>query len=134
QAELVAGRGVDVIVAQGTEAGGFTGGVSALPLIPQVIDAVHPIPVIAAAGVADGRGFAAVLALGAQGVQLGTRFLASTEATIGDDWKQAILAASSEDAVKAEFWPDIYPPVREGSFPVVPRSLRTDFIDRWLEH
>jgi nitronate monooxygenase/enoyl-[acyl-carrier protein] reductase II len=133
QAEQVAERGVDVIVAQGTEAGGFTGGVSAMPLIPQVVDAVTPIPVVAAGGIADGRGFAAALALGAQGIQLGTRFLASTEATISEEWKQAIVDAHSEDAVKAEFWLNVFPLRREGGFPVVPRSLRTAFIEEWLE-
>jgi enoyl-[acyl-carrier protein] reductase II len=134
QAERVAERGVDVIVAQGTEAGGFTGAVSALPLVPQVVDAVSPIPVVAAGGIADGRGFAAALTLGAQGIQLGTRFLASTEATLSQDWKDAILAARSEDAVKAEFWPDVFPPWSPDAFPVVPRAIRTPFIEEWQGH
>jgi nitronate monooxygenase/enoyl-[acyl-carrier protein] reductase II len=102
QADLVAERGVDVIIAQGTEAGGFTGLLSTMALVPQVVDAVSPIPVLAAGGIADGRGIAAAVMLGAQGVNMGTRFLASAEANISDDWKQAILAAQSEEAVKAE--------------------------------
>jgi len=133
QADLVAERGVDVIIAQGTEAGGFTGLLSTMALVPQVVDAVSPIPVLAAGGIADGRGIAAAVMLGAQGVNMGTRFLASAEANISDDWKQAILAAQSEEAVKAEIWKDIFPPAREGAFDVVPRALRTPFINEWQE-
>jgi nitronate monooxygenase len=75
--------GVDIVVAQGWEAGGHVRGtVATLPLIPAVVDAVSPTPVIAAGGIADGRGLAAVLALGAAGAWIGTRFLASEEAVI----------------------------------------------------
>ena len=75
--------GVDVVVAQGWEAGGHVRGtVATLPLVPSVIDAVAPTPVVAAGGIADGRGLAAVLALGADAAWIGTRFLASTEAAI----------------------------------------------------
>jgi enoyl-[acyl-carrier protein] reductase II len=82
QAQRAAEAGVGIIIAQGSEAGGFGGVVSALVLIPQVVDAVRPVPVpvVAAGGIADGRGLAAALVLGAQGVNLGTRFLASAEA------------------------------------------------------
>jgi enoyl-[acyl-carrier protein] reductase II len=80
QAEQAAEAGVDVIIAQGTEAGGFSGSVSTLALVPQVVDAVSPLPVLASGGIADGRGFAAALALGAQGVSMGTRFLAAPSA------------------------------------------------------
>src|SRR6476659_2083855 len=81
QAEGVADAGVDVIVAQGWEAGGhWWGGVATLPLVPAVVDAVAPLPVVAAGGIADGRGLAAVLALGAAGAWLGTRFVMSEEA------------------------------------------------------
>src|SRR5262249_48174525 len=93
QAREAAERGVDAIIAQGSEAGGFGGTVAALALVPQVVDAVSPIPVVAAGGIADGRGLAAALLLGAQGVNIGTRFLASAEAPIGEAWKQALLAA-----------------------------------------
>lgn len=131
QARDVAARGVDVIIAQGTEAGGFTGMVAGSVLVPQVVDAVSPIPVVAAGGIGDGRGLAAALVLGAQGVNVGTRFLASTEASISDGWKQAILDAKSEDAVKADIWDDIFPKPSGGAFDVVPRALRSGFIDEW---
>src|SRR6266498_4435 len=100
QAVQAAERGVDVIIAQGSEAGGFGGVVGTMALAPQVVDAVSPLPVVVAGGIADGRGLAAALLLGAQGVNIGTRFLASTEAAIGDDWKLAILTAQSEEAIK----------------------------------
>ncbi len=131
QAVQAAERGVDVLIAQGSEAGGRGGTVAALPLIPQVVDAVSPIPVLAAGGIADGRGLAAALVLGAQGVQMGTRFLASAEAPIADAWKRAILAAESEDAVKVEFWNVIMPRPRGGGNDTVIRALRTPFIEEW---
>jgi enoyl-[acyl-carrier protein] reductase II len=131
QARQVAARGVDVIIAQGTEAGGFTGRVAGFVLVPQVVDAVSPIPVVAAGGIADGRGLAAALVLGAQGVNVGTRFLASAEAAVSDAWKQAIVNARSEDAVKVDVWDDIFPKPAGGAFDVVPRALRTAFIDEW---
>jgi enoyl-[acyl-carrier protein] reductase II len=134
QACEAAERGVDVIIAQGSEAGGFGGTVAALTLIPQVVDAVHPLPVVAAGGIADGRGLAAALILGAQGVNIGTRFLASAEAPIGEAWKQAILAAESEDAVKAEVWNDIVPLPGGGGYGTVPRAPRTPFLEEWQSH
>ena len=90
QAREAAGRGVDVVIAQGSEAGGqgMVPGVGALALVPQVVDAVAPIPVLAAGGVADGRGLAAALVLGAAGVNVGTRFLASDEAGVDVAWKR----------------------------------------------
>src|SRR3954470_2422351 len=90
QAIEAAERGVDVIIAQGGEAGGFGGTVSTMTLVPQVVDAVTPIPVVAAGGIFDGRGIAAAFMLGAVGVNMGTRFLASKEAPIDDIWKHAI--------------------------------------------
>ena len=81
QAEEAVAAGADVIVAQGGEAGGNSGWVSTMVLVPQVVDVAGDIPVVAAGGIADGRGLAAALALGAQGVNLGTRFLATTEMT-----------------------------------------------------
>jgi nitronate monooxygenase/enoyl-[acyl-carrier protein] reductase II len=73
-----------------------------MALVPQVVDVVSPIPVVAAGGIFDGRGIAAAFMLGAVGVNMGTRFLASKEAPIEDAWKAAIAAAQSEDAVKPE--------------------------------
>ena len=130
QAKQAAEQGVDVIVAQGTESGGFGGTVAALALIPQVVDAVRPIPVVAAGGIADGRGLAAALVLGAQGINIGTRFLASVEAPISETWKQAIIAAESEDAIKVEVWNDIFPR-GTGAYETVPRAIRTPFIEKW---
>lgn len=129
QAERGAERGVDVIVAQGGEAGGYGGSVATMALVPQVVDAVRPIPVVAAGGIFDGRGLAAALMLGAVGVNVGTRFLASREATIRDAYKQAILAAASEDAVKFDPLNDLLPSPGTRGYGTVLRSLRTPFID-----
>ena len=96
-AKRVAAGGVDIVVAQGTEAGGHTGRVGTLALVPQVVDAVTPVPVVAAGGIAEGRGIVAALALGAHGVWCGTAFLATHEANIFDWQKQRILAATEED-------------------------------------
>ena len=106
QARRAVELGVDVIIAQGSEAGGqgLALGVGAMALVPQVAEAVDPIPVLAAGGVADGRGLAAALVLGAQGANVGTRFLASEEATADEGWKRTILGAESEDAVRFEAW------------------------------
>ena len=134
QADQAAERGVDVIIAQGSEAGGHGGTVSAMALIPQVVDAVSPIPVVASGGIADGRGLAAALVLGAAGVNIGTRFLASEEAPISQDWKQMILEAASEEAVKFEAWNDIMPPLRSGGYETSLRAIRTAFIDQWQQH
>src|ERR1700759_683090 len=90
--------GLDAVVAQGTEAGGHTGRIAGMALIPQIVDAVK-IPVIAAGSIVDGRGLAAALALGAQGVWMGTRFIASTEAHAGGLYKQVIVDATDEDTV-----------------------------------
>jgi enoyl-[acyl-carrier protein] reductase II len=135
QAREAAERGVDVIIAQGSEAGGqgMAGGVGAMALVPQVVDAVHPIPVVVAGGVADGRGLAAALALGAQGANVGTRFLASEEASSDPAWREQIIAAESEDAVRFETWSELFPPPRESAYAVVPRVLRTSFVEHWQE-
>jgi enoyl-[acyl-carrier protein] reductase II len=95
QAIQAADRGVDVIIAQGSEAGGYTGSISTMALVPQAVDAVSPIPVVAAGGIYDGRGIAAAFMLGAVGVNIGTRFLASKEApltTIGSEQSSRTLA------------------------------------------
>lgn len=93
----VAEGGTDVVVAQGAEAGGHTGRVGTMALVPQVVDAVAPKPVLAAGGIGDGRGLAAALCLGAVGVWVGTAFLVSKEAAWDDTLKQRILDASEED-------------------------------------
>jgi nitronate monooxygenase/enoyl-[acyl-carrier protein] reductase II len=134
QAIEAADKGVDVIIAQGSEAGGHGGTVSALTLIPQVVDAVNPIPVVASGGISDGRGLAAALVLGASGVSVGTRFLASQEAPVNIAWKKMILEAASEDAVKFYAWNDIMPPLRSGGYKTSLRAIRTPFIDRWQEN
>lgn len=90
--------GCDVVIAQGTEAGGHTGSVASLALWPQVVDAVD-VPVIAAGGLFDGRGLAAALALGCEGVWMGTRFIASTEAHAAQVYKDAIVAMGEGDTV-----------------------------------
>lgn len=90
--------GCDVVVAQGTEAGGHTGRIAGLALIPQIVDAVK-IPVLAAGSIVDGRGLAAALALGAQGVWVGTRFIASHEARAAREFKQRITEAGGGDTL-----------------------------------
>jgi len=131
QAVEAAERGADVIIAQGGEAGGYGGTVSTMTLVPQVVDAVSPIPVVAAGGIFDGRGVAAALMLGAVGVNIGTRFLASQEAPIEPEWKQAILAAQSEDTTKLDLLNDIRPLPGTGGYGTVLRSLHTSFMDEW---
>jgi NAD(P)H-dependent flavin oxidoreductase YrpB (nitropropane dioxygenase family) len=92
--------GVDIVIAQGWEAGGHVRGtVATMPLIPAVVDAVSPAPVVAAGGIADGRGLAAALALGASGAWIGTRFLASYEAAIHSRYRERLLAANENDTV-----------------------------------
>ena len=90
--------GLDAVVAQGTEAGGHTGRIAGMALIPQMVDAVR-IPVVAAGAIVDGRGLAAALALGAQGVWIGTRFIASDEAHAGALYKQVIVDADDEATI-----------------------------------
>jgi NAD(P)H-dependent flavin oxidoreductase YrpB (nitropropane dioxygenase family) len=96
-ARRVHADGVDVVVAQGYEAGGHTGRVGTFALVPQVVDAVSPTPVVLAGGVGDGRAVAAALALGAQAVWVGTAFLATPEANILPEHRQHLLEASEED-------------------------------------
>jgi enoyl-[acyl-carrier protein] reductase II len=91
--------GADVVAAQGTEAGGHTGEIGGLALVPQVVDAVQ-IPVLAAGGIADGRGLVAALALGAQGVVVGTRFVATPEAQAAPQYREAILASAEADTIR----------------------------------
>ena len=132
QARQVAESGVDVIIAQGSEAGGNCGTVAGSVLLPQVVDAVAPVPVVAAGGVADGRGLAAALVLGAAGANVGTRFLASAESTVAEEWKRRIVAAQSEEAVRLTFWQEIFGASDPDAYDVVPRALRTPFSDELL--
>ena len=120
----------DVIVAQGSEAGGFSGFVSGLALIPQVVDVAGSIPVLAAGGIADGRGLAAALMLGAQGINFGTRFLTSVEAPVTDDWKRALLTADPEETLKFDVWHEVFPQAG-GAYEVAPRMLYSPFAREW---
>jgi nitronate monooxygenase len=98
--------GVDIVVAQGWEAGGHVwSGVATLPLVPAVVDAVTPVPVIAAGGIGDARGVAAVIALGAQTALLGTRFLLADEMPIHAEYRRRLIEATETDA---EWYPDLY--------------------------
>ncbi|HEX6292798.1 MAG TPA: nitronate monooxygenase [Herpetosiphonaceae bacterium] len=129
QAAAAAQAGVDLIVAQGTEAGGHTGSAGTLALLPAVVDAVGEIPVVAAGGIADGRGLAAVLMLGAVGAWLGTRFVASHEWG-GQPWEQrAVVAATADDTMRTS----VYDEVREAPFPagIADRVLRNRFVEEW---
>src|SRR3954463_1901284 len=102
EAKRAAAAGADVIVAQGWEAGGHVRGtVTTLALVPRVVDAVPPVPVVAAGGIADGRGLAAVLALGAAGAGVGPRFLGAREASIHDAYRQRLLEATEGDTYYA---------------------------------
>jgi nitronate monooxygenase len=129
QAIRAARAGVDVIIAQGTEAGGHTGSAGTLALLPAVVDAVGDVPVVAAGGIADGRGLAAVLMLGAVGAWLGTRFVASHEWAGGDWEKRAVLAATADDTLRTS----VYDQVRLAQFPegVADRVLRNGFNQTW---
>ena len=99
-------------------------------LVPQVVDIAGDIPVVAAGGIADGRGLAAALALGAQGVCMGTRFLAAAELGIADDWKQRILEADATDAVKVVNHERAMPPFSRPGARVTPRALPTPLIEQ----
>ena len=129
EAKVAARAGADIIVAQGTEGGGHIGLMGTMPLVPMVVSAVAPIPVLAAGGVADGRGLAAALALGADGVLLGTRFLATDESPIAKGFKQAILDSDGHDTLVTDIpdvasgntWPGAYVRVR-----------RNRFIEEWM--
>ncbi len=96
-AKMMERAGADAIIAEGTESGGHIGASTTMTLVPQVVDAVH-IPVIAAGGIADGRGFAAARMLGAEGVQIGTRFVAAEESIAHENYKNKIIAAKDIDS------------------------------------
>jgi len=119
-AERHAAAGVDLIVAQGTEAGGHTGEISTMVLVPEVVDAVAPTPVLAAGGIASGRQIAAALALGAEGVWCGSVWLTTEEAETDPVVKEKFLTASSADTVRSR------------SLTGKPaRMLRTAWTDEW---
>lgn len=128
-ARQAAALGADLIVAQGTEAGGHGGERALFPLLPAVVDAVAPLPVLAAGGIADGRGLLAALALGAQGVLIGTR-LAAAEEALGSEAAKARLVRSSGDATVRTRVFDI---VRDLPWPpgFTGRAVRNAFTARW---
>jgi NAD(P)H-dependent flavin oxidoreductase YrpB (nitropropane dioxygenase family) len=119
-------NGVDIIVAQGWEAGGHVwGSVATMALVPAVVDAVSPVPVIAAGGISDGRGLAAALALGASGAWIGTRFLASTELDIHERYRERLLKACETDTVYLQNLFDV-------GWPNAPhRALRNRIVTEW---
>jgi NAD(P)H-dependent flavin oxidoreductase YrpB (nitropropane dioxygenase family) len=129
EARRAAAAGADVIVAQGTEGGGHIGLMGTMVLVPQVVRAVAPVPVVAAGGVADGAGVAAALMLGAEGVLLGTRFLATPEAPFPDAYKQAICKSNGDDTLISELPDVISGRVWPGAFA---RALRNSFVQSWL--
>jgi enoyl-[acyl-carrier protein] reductase II len=133
QARAAVAARADVIVAQGGEAGGHGGDVSTLVLVAEVLDVAGATPVLAAGGIADGRGLAAVLAMGAQGAVMGTRFLASEEMGVAPEWKAAIVAAQARDAVKVAGHERVLPPFNRPHAPTTPRALRTPLIDALRE-
>ncbi len=111
---------VDVIVAQGFDAGGHTGNIGTMAVVPQIVDAVKPIPVAAAGGIADGRGLVAALALGAEGVWCGSMFLLSPEATFTEGQKDRVIAATEREAV-----------ITKAISGKTLRQLRTPFTEIW---
>ena len=128
-AREAAAAGVDLIVAQGTEAGGHTGSVSTLPLLQGVLEVAGDVPVVAAGGIATARGLAAVLAAGAQGAWIGTALLVAGEAGNSTAVRQRVIAATEADTIHTHTfddvtrtpWPDQYPG----------RALRNRFADEW---
>ncbi|MHB8377599.1 MAG: NAD(P)H-dependent flavin oxidoreductase [Dehalococcoidia bacterium] len=131
-AKRAAAAGVDVIIAQGAEAGGHTGSVATMALVPQAVDVAGGIPVLAAGGIADGRGLVAALALGAQGVVMGTRFVAAEESeSHAYQHRERILAATADDTV----WTDVFDIVDAIPWPwpewIHGRSVRTPFAAEW---
>jgi NAD(P)H-dependent flavin oxidoreductase YrpB (nitropropane dioxygenase family) len=126
EAKRAVAAGVDVIVAQGFEAGGHVWGqIGSLALVPAVVDAVDPTPVISAGGIGDARGVAAVLALGAQAAWVGTRFLLAAEAPVHEHYRQRLIEADETDAL---WFADLF----DGGWPSAPhRALRNATIDAW---
>lgn len=125
-AQRAARAGVDAIVAQGLEAGGHVAGdVTTMALVPRVVDAVAPVPVAAAGGIADARGLVAALALGAQAIMIGTGLIATPEAYAHPVYKQKVLAATEGQTVRTSLFGFGWPNAPH-------RTLRTPFVERWL--
>ncbi|MGI9144984.1 MAG: NAD(P)H-dependent flavin oxidoreductase [Chloroflexota bacterium] len=129
EARRAADSGADIIAAQGSEGGGHVGMMASLVLVPQVVRAIAPVPVLAAGGIADGAGLAAAIMLGAEGVLLGTRFLATSESPLPDNYKRAICRSDGHDTLLTEL-PDVLAgQVWPGAFA---RVLRNAFVQEWL--
>ena len=128
EAQRAVEAGADMVVAQGTEGGGHVGVMGTMPLVRMVVNAVDPVPVVAAGGVGDGAGLAAALALGAEGVLLGTRFLASPESPLSSDKKQAILDSDGHDTALTEIPDLISGRVWPGAYA---RTKRNRLIEDW---
>ena len=130
QAKAAAASGADILVAQGTEAGGHGAARSTLTLVPEIVDSLPEVPVVAAGGIADGRGLAAVMMLGAEGALMGTRFYASQEAQGHPDAKRRIVEASGDDTLRSivfdisrrNVWPA----------PYTGRVIRNAHAERWF--
>ena len=120
--------GADVLVAQGSEGGGHVGWMATMVIVPMIVSAVAPVPVLAAGGIADGRGLAASLALGADGVLIGTRLLATPEAPIHQNFKQAIVDSDGHDTVLTEIHDVASGQMWPGA---MARVQRNAVIDRW---
>jgi NAD(P)H-dependent flavin oxidoreductase YrpB (nitropropane dioxygenase family) len=128
EARRAVDAGADYIVAQGTEGGGHVGWMATMAIVPMIVSAIAPVPVLAAGGIADGRGFAASLALGADGVLLGTRFLAAEESPIHPNLKRAIVESDGHDTVLTEIADIARGHVWPGA---MARAKRNAFIERW---
>lgn len=128
-ARRAAELGADAIVAQGTEAGGHGASRATLPLVPAVVDAVAPIPVLAAGGIADGRGIAAALMLGAQGAVVGTRFIATPESLSHPNAKARVVEGRGDETLRTR----VFDMVRGKDWPhsFTGRALRNEFTARW---
>lgn len=128
EAVRAAEAGADFIVSQGTEGGGHVGWMASMPLVPMMVSAVAPLPVLVAGGIADGRGLASALALGAEGVLVGTRYLATHESPLHLHYKEAIVRSDGHDTVLTEI-PDIAAgQVWPGA---MSRAQRNAFIEKW---
>lgn len=126
EARAAVAAGVDAVIAQGVEAGGHVRGTESIwKLVPAIVEAVAPVPVLASGGIGDGEGLARALRLGAQGVSLGTRFVASDEANVHPEYKRRIVESSADDTVYTEDLYDVW-------WPDAPhRTLRNRTFDDW---